>query len=163
MKKLIVGLLPVMALMFTIVSAWVIKVEDATEKTSSCISSQSEDRYYYIAHDNYTVFPDDTFGNTVDSLISKGPDTSVQIWRNWILSDCNDWWRISTVVSASDSDGALVIANDDGCILNKPSYTKINNPTAIDAQIHYTIWYRKVFEWWANTFIVWRILYLYPT
>ena len=151
MKKLIVGLLPVMALMFTIVSAWVIKVEDATEKTSSCISSQSEDRYYYIAHDNYTVFPDDTFGNTVDSLISKGPDTSVQIWRNWILSDCNDWWRISTVVSASDSDGALVIANDDGCILNKPSYTKINNPTAIDAQIHYTIWYRKVFEWWANT------------
>ena len=151
MKKLIVGLLPVMALMFTIVSAWVIKVEDATEKTSSCISSQSEDRYYYIAHDNYTVFPDDTFGNTVDSLISKGPDTSVQIRRNWILSDCNDWWRISTVVSASDSDGALVIANDDGCILNKPSYTKINNPTAIDAQIHYTIWYRKVFEWWANT------------
>ena len=81
MKKLIVGLLPVMALTFTIVSAWIITVEDV-KQTSSCISSQSDDRYYYIAHDNYTVFPDDTFGNNVDSLISRGPYTSVQIRRN---------------------------------------------------------------------------------
>ena len=126
----------------SVVSAWIITVQDVGT-TSSCNPLETKDRYYYIPSDSsITIYPDDTFGNTVDSLISRGPYTSVQIWRHWLLSNCNDWGRISNVVSASDSNGALVIRNDDGCVLSKPNYTKVNNPTAIDAQIHSTIWYR---------------------
>jgi len=150
MKKLIASLLPVLFIV-GIASAWIITVEDV-QKTSSCNSSESHDRYYYIpSNSSVTIYPDDTFGNTVDSLISRGPDTSVQIWRHWVLSSCNDWWRISNVVSSWDVNGALIIRNDDGCVLGKPNYTKVSDPTAIDAQIHYTIWYRNIFNWGANT------------
>ena len=150
MKKLVVGLLSVVISTISMASAWNITVEDVSSK-SSCNSAESIDRYYYIANSSVTVYPDDTFGNTVDSLISKGPDTSVQLWKNGVLSSCSDWWRISTVVAASDTNWALVIRNDDGCVLNKPNYTKTSNPTAIDAQIHYSIWYRLIFDWWANS------------
>ncbi len=156
MKKTVTGLLLSMMILLGISSAWNITVENKSS-TSSCNSSETVNKYLYLSPGEYTVSdkPWDTFKNTVDSLIKKW-STSVQIWRNWVISDCDDWNTSSIVVSSADTNGASIIVNKDWCDFNKPSYTKTSNPTAIDAQIHYTIAYARVWEDGSKTYN-WRL------
>ena len=150
MKKLLTGLCLSTLFLIGISSAWNITVENK-QSLSSCNANESHDVNYYLWKDGYSTRPIDTFGNITDSLISRWPDSSVQIRRNGVISDCNDWERVSTIAVANDSNWALVFHNQDWCNFNIPTYTKTNNPKAIDAQIHYTVWYRLVYPGWSNS------------
>ena len=149
MRKSLAGLLLFTAVLFGITSAWNIAVDENSSK-SSCNSSETEEKYLYL-RPWYTVSdqPRDTFWNTVDSMIKRG-ETSVQLWRNWVITDCSDWNTSSIVVPSTDT--AMVVINRDWCDFQTPSYTKVNNPSAVDAQIHYTIWYARVWESWTKTY-----------
>ena len=152
MKKVIVGLLPLLISTVSVVSAWVIKENDV-QSLSSCNSSESHDVYYYIpANKDITIYPDDTYWNTNDVFINKG-SSSVEVYRHWVISKCSDWDRISNFVrwwsiNPSPQYPALIFRNEDGCVFSKPSYTKSSDPTAIDAQIHYTVWFNLI--WWGT-------------
>ena len=149
MKKLIVGLLPLALFTFSIASAWIIKQNDVLS-LSTCNPAESLDRYYYISSDSWvTVYPYDTYWNTNDVFINKSV-SSIEIWRHWVISQCSDWDRTSNFVRWWNKNQhlALIFNNDDGCVLNKPNYTKTNNPTAIDAQIHYTVGFNLI--WWGT-------------
>ena len=150
MKKLLTGLCLSTLFLIGISSAWNITVENK-QSLSLCNANESHDVNYYLWKDGYSTRPIDTFGNITDSLISRWPDSSVQIRRNGVISDCNDWERVSTIAVANDSNWALVFHNQDWCNFNIPTYTKTNNPKAIDAQIHYTVWYRLVYPGWSNS------------
>ena len=152
MKKFIAGLI-----LSSVTACWAsfalsIPVTDLSSTTSSCNSSETENVYYYLSSNGLSTNPSDTFWNTVDSLIWWGNNgSSIDIWRNGVISSCNTWERISNVVSSSDSNGALVFLNTDNCVFKIPNYTKASNPTAIDAQIHYSVWYRKIFDGWSTS------------
>ena len=120
--------------------------------TTSCNQNETVEYKFYLDNNGVFVNPYDVFWNNVDSLIwwwNNG--SSINIWRNGVISDCNLWNRVSNIVAANDSNWALIFLNYDNCKFNIPNYTKTANPTAIDAQIHYTIWYRLVFDDWSNT------------
>ena len=120
---------------------------------SSCNANETENVYYYLPVEGLSVSDiSDTFWNSVDSLIWWGGNgSSIDIRRNWVISQCNAWNRVSNVVSAQDSNWALIFLNTDKCVFGIPNYTKENNGNMIDAQIHYTVWYRKIYNWWPNT------------
>ena len=150
MKKFIIGLLPVVISTLSVASAWIINQKDV-QTPSSCNPAESHDVYYYIPSDkNITIYPDDTYWNTNDVFISKNY-SSVDIYRNGVISQCSDWDRLSNFVRGWSINPpkypALIFRNDDGCVLSKPNYTKTNNPTVLDAQIHYTVWFHLI--WWG--------------
>ena len=139
MKKFIVGLLPVVVSTFGIVSA--INQNDV-QTLSSCNSDESHDVNYYIpTNKNVTIYPDDTYWGSLDAFIRN--DSSVEIYRHWVISQCNSWERTSNIIRGGSTNPpqypALIMRNNDGCVFSKPNYTKTNNPSAIDAQIHYTV------------------------
>jgi len=145
MKKLIAGILPILLSTITVASAWIITQKDV-QTFLSCNPSESKDTYYYIpsnSSNSITIYPDDTYRNTQNAFINKS-NSSVDVYRHWIISQCEDWDRMSNMVrwwsiNPSPQYPALIFKNIDGCTLGKPSYTKNSNPTAIDAQIHYTV------------------------
>ena len=152
MKRFIASFLLISAIIWG-VSLWVdIPVQPSTW-VKSCNANETENIYYYLPVEGLSVSEiSDTFWNTVDSLIWWGSNgSSIDIWRNWVISNCNKWNRVSNVVSAQDSNWALVFLNTDRCVFGIPNYTKENSGNTIDAQIHYTIWYRKIYNWWQNT------------
>ena len=152
MKKFIAGLILSSVTAYWASFALNIPVTELQSTTTSCNSSETANVYYYLSSNWLSTNPSDTFWNTVDSLIWWGNNgSSIDIWRNGVISSCNTWERVSNVVSSSDSNGALVFLNTDNCVFKIPSYTKTSNPTAIDAQIHYSVWYRKIFDNWPNT------------
>ena len=135
-------------------AATYIPVDEKTSLTTNCTPSESNDYYYYLTDDGSSTNPYDNFGvNWADALIwgwSNG--SSIDIWR-WKAGDevlrpwkCNTWERMSNIVK--NWDDVLVFLNRDNCVFDRPNYTKISNPDAIDAQIHFSIWYRKVRSNW---------------
>ena len=151
MKKLLISLLPLLLLFAFTYAWWNITVNNVSSK-SQCNAWESDDINLYLTDSSISRWLADDFGNDVDSLIWASW-SSVEIWRNWIISDssCNDWWRVSNVVDHSDSDWVLWVKTTDSCTFNRPNYTKISDPTAIDAQIHYTILYRLIYNDWPNS------------
>lgn len=123
--------------------AWNVSTTNLSSKYTQCNSNESIDENYYIVWQNYTRDNTrDTFWNSSVTSFISAPGSEVQLWRNnWILSNCSDWSRISNVVEKSNSDRVLALLNFDGCTFNKPNYPKVSDPTAIDAQIHFVIWY----------------------
>lgn len=151
MKKIITSLF-VSILAFCWFSAALDIPVTELQSMASCNPNETDNINYYLTSNSLSRNPYDTFWNTVDSLIWWGNNwSSINIWRHGVISGCNIWNRVSNVVSASDSNWALVFLNTDNCVFNIPNYTKTSNPTAIDAQIHYTIWYRLIYNGWANT------------
>ena len=153
MKKFIASLfVSIVALCWFSVADVTIPVTDLSWPTS-CNSNETENINYYLTTSNVlSKKPYDVFGNTVDSLVwweSNG--SSINIWKHGVISSCNTWNRISNVVSADDTNWALIFLNADNCVFNIPNYTKVSNPTDIDAQIHYTIWYRLIYNGWPNS------------
>jgi hypothetical protein len=98
MKKINVGL-SLLAVLFGVIStgeAVNINV-NSVNSLSSCNSAESHDRYYYIpSNSNVTIYPNDTYWNTNDAFIRK--DSSVEIYRNGVISQCNTWERMSNIV-----------------------------------------------------------------
>lgn len=151
MKKIFMWLLFALSIT-TFVSSGNISVNNTSVLNTQCNIQESLDVNYYLENsvNNITRSPYDTFGNNIDSLISAS--SSVDIWRNnWILTNCNDWSRVSNVAVANSSIWSLAIQNYDGCVFNKPSTPKHNDPNKIDAQVHFNIVYQKVFEWAPNS------------
>lgn len=153
MKKFIASLfVSIVALCWFSVADVTIPVTDLSWPTS-CNSNETENINYYLTTSNVlSKKPYDVFWNTVDSLVwweSNG--SSINIWKHGVISSCNTWNRISNVVSADDTNWALIFLNADNCVFNIPNYTKVSNPTDIDAQIHYTIWYRLIYNGWPNS------------
>lgn len=151
MKKFIISLFISIVALCWISVALDIPVTELSS-LASCNPNETDNVNYYLTNNGYSRNPYDTFRNTVDSLIWWGNNgSSINIWRHGVISNCNIWNRVSNVVDGDDQNWALVFLNTDNCIFNIPNYTKTSNPTAIDAQIHYTIWYRLVFDGWSNT------------
>jgi len=152
MKKFIASLFVSTVALCWVSLAATIPVTDLSWPTS-CNSNETDNINYYLTTSNsLSRKPYDVFWNTVDSLVWWGSNgSSINIWKHGVISSCNTWNRISNVVSADDTNWALIFLNADNCVFNIPNYTKVSNPTAIDAQIHYTIWYRLIYNWWANT------------
>ena len=151
MKKLIASLFVSIVVLCWFTVAATIPVTDLSWPTS-CNSNETVEYKFYLTSNGLSRKPYDVFWNTVDSLVwwwNNG--SSINIWKHGVISSCNTWNRISNVVSAGDSNWALIFLNADNCVFNIPNYTKVSNPTAIDAQIHYTIWYRLIYNEWANT------------
>ena len=148
MKKFIAGLL-----MLTVACGVSFGLEiPVTEMNSMtwCNSSETENIYYYLAWGGFSATPNDTFCNNIDSLIwGWWNGSSINIRRNWVISNCNVWERVSNVVSKNDSNWALIFSNTwNKCLFKIPGYTKTLHPTSIDAQIHYTVWYRNILSNW---------------
>jgi len=143
MKKLVVSLLVLIASTVTVASA--ITVNDGKTSPSSCNNAESHDYYYYFQSNNNKLTYNninDTYWDQVNAFIRN--DSSVEIYRNWIISQCSNWERVSNIVrwwgDVRNQYPATVLRNNDGCVFNKPTYIKDeNNPAAIDAQIHFTI------------------------
>ena len=151
MKKFIISLFVSIVALCWISVALDIPVTELSS-LASCNPNETDNVNYYLTNNGYSRNPYDTFRNNVDSLIWWGNNgSSINIWRHGVISNCNIWNRVSNVVDGDDQNWALVFLNTDNCIFNIPNYTKTSNPTAIDAQIHYTIWYRLVFDGWSNT------------
>ena len=123
--------------------AWNINTTNVSSPYNECVASESVDRTFYIQWNSYNR-PNtrDTFWNTNSDSRILTDGSKVEIWRNnWVLTACDDWSRISNVVKKSSYDRVLAFLNNNGCNFNKPTYSKYNNPTAIDAQIHFIVWY----------------------
>ena len=153
MKKLTVSLTLLAVLFGGVYAADPVYINvNSVNSLSSCNSAESHDRYYYIpSNSNVTIHPTDTYWNTNDAFIRK--DSSVEIYRHWVISQCNTWQRMSNIVRGwwawnPRKYPALIFRNEEWCVLSKPNYTKVNNPTAIDAQIHYTVKFNLIW-WWA--------------
>ena len=147
MKKFILGLL-----ISIITLCWFSFAQSYWDVTTwnsmtSCNSNESLDVYYYLTNAWYEHKPSDTFWvspTSQDALIVSSA-SSIKIWRNGVISKCNDWARVSNVVAASDTNWVLAVKNMDNCKFNIPSYLKTwSNATAVDAQIHFTIWYWQI-------------------
>ena len=151
MKKCMLALFVSMVALCWISVAIEIPVTELAWQTS-CNSDETENIKLYLTSNGAIRNPGDVFRNNVDSLIWWGNNwSSVNIWRHGVISSCNTWNRISNIVDKDDSNWALVFLNTDNCVFNIPNYTKISNPTAIDAQIHFTVWYRLIYSGWPNS------------
>ncbi|HRX63624.1 MAG TPA: hypothetical protein P5060_00795 [Candidatus Absconditabacterales bacterium] len=151
MKKLFIFIFTLLSFVF-VVQAGNISVNNLGSLNSQCNPQESVEVYYYYTGQNTTIVrsPYDKFGNTLDSLISV--NSYVDLWRNnGIITDCNDWSRVSNVTVANDSNGSMALQNYDGCVFNLPSTPKYNDPNRIDAQIHFNIVYQKVWDGAPNT------------
>ena len=126
-----------------------ISVNSVSNINSQCNISESKDIDYYIEWSSVSRNPYDIFWNTLDSLISH--TSEIDLWRNTnIVTNCNDWSRVSNVTVANDSNWAVALHNVDWCTFNVPSTNKYNDIDRLDAQIHYDIAYAKVFPWAPN-------------
>ena len=153
MKKIVVSLL---LLTFTFATASAINVSSQTTYSSCNPWNETVNAYYYIpTNENITLYPDDTYWNTQTALIKN--DSSVEIYNpHWIISQCNQRNRMSTIVrgwaiNPTPQYPALVLRNEDWCVIGKPKDNYIKdptNPSPIDAQIHYTI--RFNLAWWGS-------------
>ena len=148
-------------------AATYIPVNERTSLRNNCNPSESNDYYYYLTDDGSSTHPYDEFwGDWADALIwgwSNG--SSIDIWR-WKAGDevfrkwkCNTWERMSNIVK--NWEDVLAFLNRDGCVIDRPNYTKTSNPTAIDAQIHFSIWYRVVRNNWPLTLSNSPLYYIY--
>ena len=110
---------------------------------SSCNTNESVNVNYYLAGiSSVTKNPYDMFRNNIASLMSQST-SEIQIWRNGIVSMCNNWSTMSNVVPGN-SQLYHIYQNYDGCMFTLPSSPKHNNPTRLDAQIHFKIGYNLI-------------------
>lgn len=141
-------------LMLWVSIAWNVGTTNLSSQYTQCNGNESIDENYYIVWQNYTRDNTrDTFWNSSVTSFISAAGSEVQLWRNnWVLSNCSDWGRISNVAEKSSTDRVLAILNFDGCTLNKPSYSKASNPTRLDAQLHFVIWYyeKKIWPAWTT-------------
>ena len=131
-------------------AATYIPVKEMSSPATYCNPSESNDYYVYIDlldEITYTHPRDNFWVDGSDALIwGGGNGSSIDLWRNnGVLTKCNTWERVSNVVK--DWEDALAFLNTDDCVFNIPNYTKTSDPNAIDAQIHFTIWYREIGVW----------------
>lgn len=157
MKKLLITSLLTFILWISTVFASEIPVSYVSSPTNDCSASNTYHNFYLEW--TKTVYPYDRFyDNTKDVKIN--PSSSlIKIWRwDWVVSNCDDWYLLSNVVPKKSTLPWWAYVWESPCDLNIPQYTKVNNPTKVDAQINYTLWYHnKKNSWW--TLVSWKFFY----
>ena len=152
MKRKLTLLIAFLAILPWFVLWWDVVVNNVSSMNTQCNSAESKTYWFYLT-ESMQRNPYDNFINTsANSYITKHDSTrtgtSVDVWKHWnVISNCTNWSRTSTAVKKSET--RMIIQNQDGCMLNIPTYTKVNNPNAVDAQIHYNIWFVQ-FNYWSN-------------
>lgn len=127
--------------------AWNIPVEQVSSNAFQCNSEETSNIYYYIEGDSLMRHPTDSFGNTVNSIISKyNNESSIQIWNNWGIGACNDWSRVSNFIPENSTDKVVFKAYG-WCEFTPLTQTKENDPNRIDGIIHFTIGYYLNYPW----------------
>ena len=163
MKKIVLSCLLLLGLScgFSVTEAQtVIPVKEKTSLATNCNPAETTNYSWYLEDDGGWTRPYDDFRvRGFDALILNWDNgSSIDIWRNGdVLTKCNTWRRMSNVVK--DGDSVVAFQNNDKCVFNIPSYTKENDPDMIDAQIHFSIWYRKIRSNWPKTFANDQILF----
>ena len=149
MKKLLITFLLIATLWISGVFASDIPVSEISTATNECAVS---DRYfnYYLVWDKPVIAVDRFYNNT--NLVKINTWSSrVKIWRwNWVMFDCDNWTLISNVVPQKNKLPGWAYIWKSNCTFKIPNYTKVNNPTKVDAQINYTVWYHNKKSWWTS-------------
>ena len=143
--------------MFGVSFAWNVSTTNLTSQYTQCNSNETVTTNIYLTWQSYTIeHVRDNFSHTAKTTLTSPSNSRVDIRRNWIISSCSNWGRVSNVVEASSTNKKLVLLNYDGCVFNKPTSPKTSS-TAIDAQIVYTIWYYEV--WNSNNSTTYKSKY----
>ena len=143
-----------------------IDVKSLDGPKSDCNSRETTNYTYYLDDDGYYTHPaDDFWVEWFDALILNSKNwSSIDIWR-WkndeVLTNCDVWRRMSDAIKDGDKVVAFKVPDSDRCTFNIPKYTKEKDPEAIDAQIHFTIWYRKAWNNWPKTRTNQHLFYKY--
>jgi len=153
MKKLLMLLIAFILTIPCFVLWWDVIVNNVSNLYSQCNPLESHTYWVYL-NSSQTYYPYDDFRNTsANSYVTLRSSslswTSVDIYKrnSGVLSKCSNWKRTSSAVRQGESK--MVIESQDWCKFNIPSYTKTSNPSAVDVQLHYRIWFVQ-FNYWSN-------------
>ena len=155
MKKRLIWILWLIS-MIAVVNAWDVAVNTHYWIENNC-SASNKDVYYYLTWSIKKTPSDIAKGFNKDIFVDTD-NSEVRLWTKvWVITNCNNWKLDSNVIPKS-TNPYWSYWTEWACRFDIPNYTKVSDPTALDAQISYQLWYHnKINTWWTQ--VSWKFYY----